>query len=199
MQALIMAAALAAAAPAHPAASRLGDWGPAASGDLTGVVRDSAGGQGLVGGDVIVSRDGRIIARSQTDPSGRFRIHNLPDGPTTSKCGFLVFVRSSTTSPSKRVQGDGRLRRARAVRRTTAGAGDDRPGAGGHRYPHREPGVQAEQLSRRSHADRRPRSSSSPSPEPLAHPPARSISAVSTPNTRITSMAFRCRPAFPAA
>ena len=81
MHALIMAAALAAAAPAHPAASRLGDWGPAASGDLTGVVRDSAGGQGLVGGDVIVSRDGRIIARSQTDPTGRFRIHNLPDGP----------------------------------------------------------------------------------------------------------------------
>jgi hypothetical protein len=82
MHALIMAAALAAAAPTHPAASsRPGEWNATPAGDLTGVVRDSAGGQGLVGGDVIVSREGRIVARSQTDPTGRFRIHNLPDGP----------------------------------------------------------------------------------------------------------------------
>jgi TonB dependent receptor/Carboxypeptidase regulatory-like domain len=53
---------------------------PALSGDLSGTVRDSASGQALAGSDVIVSRGGRIVVRSQTDASGRFRIHNLPDG-----------------------------------------------------------------------------------------------------------------------
>jgi carboxypeptidase family protein len=53
---------------------------PALSGDLSGTVRDSASGQALAGSDVIVSQGGRIVVRSQTDASGRFRIHNLPDG-----------------------------------------------------------------------------------------------------------------------
>jgi hypothetical protein len=63
----------------------------ARSGDLTGTVRDSASGQGLTGGDVIVSRDGRIIVRSQTDPAGRFRIHNLPDGTYDVEVRLLGF------------------------------------------------------------------------------------------------------------
>jgi outer membrane cobalamin receptor len=76
MHPLLLAVALAATvlptAPAH--------LGARSAGDLTGVVRDSASGQGLAGSDVIVSRDGRIVVRSQTDAAGRFRIHNLPDG-----------------------------------------------------------------------------------------------------------------------
>jgi outer membrane cobalamin receptor len=81
MHALLLALALAAPAPSsYPARV-------AAAGDLTGIVRDSFSGQGLAGGDIIVSRDGRIIVRAQSDASGRFRIHNLPDG------GYDVEVR----------------------------------------------------------------------------------------------------------
>ena len=153
MHALIMAAALAAAAPAHPAASRLGDWGPVASGDLTGIVRDSAGGQGLAGGDVIVSRDGRIIARSQTDPTGRFRIHNLPDGPYDVEVrlvGFRPVVSHVTIEGSRETDVSVALAPSVAQLQeleTTA------PGAGGGRHAHRQSGVQAERLSRRPHTD----------------------------------------------
>ena len=90
MHALLLAVALAAparpTAPAQPGALAFreggGRVGPAlpSAGDLTGVVRDSASGQGLAGSDVIVSRDSRIVVRSQTDAAGRFRVHNLPDG-----------------------------------------------------------------------------------------------------------------------
>jgi outer membrane cobalamin receptor len=76
MHALLLAVAL--AAPALPIAPA--HLGARSAGDLTGVVRDSASGQGLAGSDVIVARDGRIVVRSQTDAAGRFRIHNLPDG-----------------------------------------------------------------------------------------------------------------------
>jgi outer membrane cobalamin receptor len=61
------------------------------SGDLAGVVRDSASGQGLAGSDVILSRDGRIVVRSQADAAGRFRIHNLPDGDYDVEVRLLGF------------------------------------------------------------------------------------------------------------
>ncbi len=199
MHALIMAAALAAAAPAHPAASRLGDWGPVASGDLTGVVRDSAGGQGLAGGDIIVSHDGRIIVRSQIgSPPDGFRIHNLPDGPTTSKCGSWVSDRSTNRVTIGGGQGSRTSTvAARAVRRSPAGAGDHRAGTGGGRYADRQRCSSRTTITARR--PRRPRrSSSSRSPEPLA-PRARSISADSTPSTPTTSTACRCQPGSPAA
>jgi outer membrane cobalamin receptor len=78
MHPLLLAFALAAPATALPTTPA--HLGAVSAGDLTGVVRDSASGQGLAGGDVIVSHDGRIVVRSQTDAAGRFRIHNLPDG-----------------------------------------------------------------------------------------------------------------------
>jgi outer membrane cobalamin receptor len=90
MHALLLAVALAAparpTAPAQPVAFAFregaGRVGPAlpSAGDLSGIVRDSASGQGLAGSDVIVSRDSRVVVRSQSDAAGRFRIHNLPDG-----------------------------------------------------------------------------------------------------------------------
>ena len=89
MHALLLAVALAAPATAQPTAPA--DLGAFNAGDLTGVVRDSASGQGLAGGDVIVSRDSRIVVRSQTDAAGRFRIHNLPDGDYDVEVRLLGF------------------------------------------------------------------------------------------------------------
>src|SRR4051794_31811311 len=90
MHALLLALALATPAAARPTApGHLGAFD--FSGDLTGIVRDSASGQGLAGGDVIVSRDGRIVVRSQTDAAGRFRIHNLPDGDYDVEVRLLGF------------------------------------------------------------------------------------------------------------
>jgi outer membrane cobalamin receptor len=89
MHALLLAVALATTATAHPTAPA--HLGAPSAGDLTGVVRDSASGQGLAGGDVIVSRDGRIVVRSQTDAAGRFRIHNLPDGDYDVEVRLLGF------------------------------------------------------------------------------------------------------------
>ena len=90
MHALLLALALGAPArltgPAHFAAA----------GDLAGIVRDSASGQGLAGGDIIVSRDGRVVVRSQSDAAGRFRIHNLPDGPYDVEVRLLGFRPASS-------------------------------------------------------------------------------------------------------
>jgi outer membrane cobalamin receptor len=71
----------------------------APSGDLTGVIRDSTSGQPLAGGDVVVFRDGQIVARTQTDVLGRFRIHNLPDGEYDLEIRLLGFapIRSRVT------------------------------------------------------------------------------------------------------
>ena len=63
----------------------------AVAGDLAGTVRDSSSGQPLPGSDVIVSRDGRVLARSQTDAAGRFRIHNLPEGTYDLEVRLLGF------------------------------------------------------------------------------------------------------------
>jgi hypothetical protein len=85
MHALLLALAL--GAPA-----RLTGPSPfGAAGDLTGIVRDSASGQGLAGGDIIVSRDGRVVVRSHSDAAGRFRILNLPDGPYDVEVRLLGF------------------------------------------------------------------------------------------------------------
>jgi len=70
---------------------------PPASGDLTGTVRDSASSQPLAGAEVVVSRDGQVFVRSQTDPAGRFRIHNLPGATYEVEVRLLGF-RPTTNS-----------------------------------------------------------------------------------------------------
>jgi outer membrane cobalamin receptor len=62
------------------------------SGDLTGVIRDSTSGQALAGGDVIVFRGGQVVARTETDALGRYRIHNLPDGEYEVEIRALGFA-----------------------------------------------------------------------------------------------------------
>jgi TonB dependent receptor/Carboxypeptidase regulatory-like domain len=74
MLAFLLAVALTSRAPIVPT-SPLG-----AGGDITGVIRDSTSGQPLAGGEVIVYRDNRVIARTATDALGRYRIHDLPEG-----------------------------------------------------------------------------------------------------------------------
>lgn len=72
---------------------------PPSSGDLTGVIRDSTSGQPLAGGEVIVFRGGQVVARSETDALGRYRIHDLPDGEYDVEVRVLGFapVRSRVT------------------------------------------------------------------------------------------------------
>jgi hypothetical protein len=99
MDALFLTLALAVGSPLplHGGAPSAGDLAAhaesrrVASGDLAGTVRDSTSGQSLPGAEVIVSRDSRIVARSQTDPAGRFRIHDLPAGTYDIEVRLLGF------------------------------------------------------------------------------------------------------------
>ncbi|MFL5404017.1 MAG: TonB-dependent receptor domain-containing protein [Gemmatimonadales bacterium] len=86
MLAFLIAIALTSTAPSPAVAA------PAPSGDLTGVIRDSTSGQPLAGGEVIVFRSGQIVARTETDPLGRYRIHNLPDGEYDVEVRLLGFA-----------------------------------------------------------------------------------------------------------
>ena len=52
----------------------------AVAGDITGAVSDSASGKPLAGADVLLSRNGQVVARTSTDAFGRYTIHNLPPG-----------------------------------------------------------------------------------------------------------------------
>ena len=61
------------------------------NGDVTGTVTDSASGQPLPGGEVIVSRDGRVVARTTTDAFGRYVVHNLNDGPYDVRVRYIGF------------------------------------------------------------------------------------------------------------
>src|SRR4051812_1397627 len=64
---------------------------PGANGDITGVIRDSTSGQPLTGGDVLVLRNGQVVARTETDTYGRYRIHNLPAGEYDVEVRLLGF------------------------------------------------------------------------------------------------------------
>src|SRR4051812_34833429 len=86
MLAFLIAIALTSTAPSPAVAA------PAPSGDLTGVIRDSTSGQPLAGGEVIVLSSGQIVARTETDPLGRYRIHNLPDGEYDVEVRLLGFA-----------------------------------------------------------------------------------------------------------
>jgi hypothetical protein len=61
---------------------RAAETGPPATpaGDLTGVVHDSTNGQPIPGADILVRQLTRVVARTQTDAFGRYRLHDLPAG-----------------------------------------------------------------------------------------------------------------------
>jgi outer membrane cobalamin receptor len=86
MLAFLLAVALTSHAPAPRAVPV-----EAPSGDITGIIRDSTSGQPLAGTEVIVYRAGQVVARVQTDPLGRYRIHNLPDGDYDVEARLLGF------------------------------------------------------------------------------------------------------------
>ena len=53
---------------------------PAASGDLAGTVRDSTDGQPIAGAEIVLRQGDRVVARTQADALGRYRLHDLPTG-----------------------------------------------------------------------------------------------------------------------
>jgi TonB-dependent receptor-like protein/carboxypeptidase family protein len=90
MLAFLLAVVLTSRAPVVPATP------PGANGDITGVIRDSTSGQALSGSEVLVFRGGQVVARTETDPFGRYRIHNLPDGDYDVEVRLLGFRPSRT-------------------------------------------------------------------------------------------------------
>jgi hypothetical protein len=67
------------------------------SGDLHGVVTDSAANNPLASAQVSVTRDGRIIQNTLTDAFGRYRAHNLPAGTYVLSVHFIGFKAFTTT------------------------------------------------------------------------------------------------------
>jgi len=63
----------------------------AAAGDVTGAVSDSASGKPLGGADVLILRSSQIVARTSTDPFGRYTLHNLPPGSYTVEVRLIGF------------------------------------------------------------------------------------------------------------
>ena len=85
MLAFLLAVALTSRAPVVPSTP------PGAGGDITGVIQDSTSGQTLTGSDVVVFQNGQVVARTETDAYGRYRIHNLPDGDYDVEVRLLGF------------------------------------------------------------------------------------------------------------
>ncbi len=69
----------------------------AASGDLHGVVSDSASGNPLPSAQVSVTRDGKIVQNTLTDNFGRFIVHNLGAGSYAVSVHFIGFKPYSGT------------------------------------------------------------------------------------------------------
>ena len=64
--------------------------------DLRGAVTDSASRAPIGAAEISVSRDGKVVAATQTDAFGRYTVHDLPDGT------FLLRVRFIGFSPAAR-------------------------------------------------------------------------------------------------
>jgi hypothetical protein len=63
-----------------PLAASTSPAAPPLSGDLAGTVRDSTNGQPVAGAEIVVRQNGRVVARTQADALGRYRLHDLPSG-----------------------------------------------------------------------------------------------------------------------
>lgn len=61
------------------------------AGDISGTVQDSVSGKPLPGGEVRILQGTTVVATTETDPFGRFVVHNLPDGPYTVAVRYLGF------------------------------------------------------------------------------------------------------------
>jgi TonB-dependent receptor-like protein/carboxypeptidase family protein len=90
MLAILLAVTLTSRAPVVPTSP------PGANGDITGVIQDSTSGQPLTGSEVLVFRGAQVVARTETDAFGRYRIHNLPDGDYDLEVRLLGFRPSRT-------------------------------------------------------------------------------------------------------
>jgi hypothetical protein len=60
-------------------------------GDIAGALSDSSNGQPLVGAEIIVVRNGQIVARALADNFGRFEFHNLPAGSFLVEAHFIGY------------------------------------------------------------------------------------------------------------
>ncbi|HEY0779338.1 MAG TPA: carboxypeptidase-like regulatory domain-containing protein, partial [Gemmatirosa sp.] len=97
----MMLVALAAAPPARAraavAANRAGTSARraprarTANGDVSGTVRDSASGQTLQSAEISVAQNGRVVNNTQTDPFGRYVVHNLAPGGYTITARFIGY------------------------------------------------------------------------------------------------------------
>jgi hypothetical protein len=67
----------------------------ALSGDVTGTVTDSTSGQPLSSAEISVTREGRIVANTNTDQLGRFTIHNLSAGSYAVAVHYIGFRAAS--------------------------------------------------------------------------------------------------------
>ena len=63
----------------------------ASAGDINGTVQDSVSGKPLPGGEVRILQGSTIVATTETDPFGRFVVHNLSDGAYTVAVRYLGF------------------------------------------------------------------------------------------------------------
>ncbi|MCX5767742.1 MAG: TonB-dependent receptor [Gemmatimonadetes bacterium] len=59
--------------------------------DLHGTVTDSASGSPIGSAEIAVTRDGRVVAATQSDAFGRFLVHNLADGTYKLVVHFIGF------------------------------------------------------------------------------------------------------------
>ena len=70
----------------------------AAGGDLVGTVRDSTNGQPIPAPEVLLMQGTRIVARTQADALGRYRLHDLPPGAYDVDVHALGFHPLRTTA-----------------------------------------------------------------------------------------------------
>jgi outer membrane receptor for ferrienterochelin and colicin len=62
-----------------------------ANGDVSGTVTDSMSGNPLQGVEVAVEQGTAVVTVTTTDPFGRYRLHNIPNGPYTIIARFIGY------------------------------------------------------------------------------------------------------------
>ncbi|HEY7237450.1 MAG TPA: TonB-dependent receptor [Gemmatimonadaceae bacterium] len=85
-----------------PRAARA-DGPRALAGDISGTITDSTNGQPLPAAEVSVSRNGSIVANTETDGFGRYIVHNMSAGTyvvSARLIGFRPLTRPVTISPT---------------------------------------------------------------------------------------------------